>query len=160
MEPHELDAIKAPLQERRLSLNAKADKLRGELATLDDHLARIDGALAALSGMPPSQAPAKLTRERRKASAPAATKAQVIELLVQELTQRNCVHESELKADIERKLIESGHNRMGYAMRFKEALSESIFRMETDGVSLKRSPQSKVTSTPVIERKSLENAKA
>ena len=138
METKDFGTITVHLDEQHAVLAAKADSLRAELAIVEDHLARIEAAKAALSGAASPSAAARLTKkERKKAAAPSATKAQVINFMVKELSQSNVVQESKLKSRIEQVLIESGHSRMGYSLRFKEALSDSRFQKGLNGISLK-----------------------
>ena len=75
---------------------------------------------------------------KRKAFAPSPNKAQVVSLICDELSQRHLIQEEELRATIEKKLVDSGHSRMGYKLRFKEALAESQFVITTDGVQMRK----------------------
>ena len=150
METQALDAIKAPLEEQHAKLSAKADALRGELAKLDDLLTRIAAAKAALVGPKLISAAGGLTKkERRKAAAPSATKANVIALMKQELSQGKSIQISELKQRIERLLTETDYSRNGFSLRFKEACSDSTFQLGTNGISLKQ-PNSVTPSAAVL----------
>src|SRR5690606_30221805 len=123
METNALDAIQSQLQDQRTKLAAKADRYRDELQRLDEGLARIDAALAALSGaaLPPST-PKSPKKDRRRTLAPAASRTQVTALMLEELSQHPILPEEDLKARVEQTLVASGHTRMGYALRFKESL--------------------------------------
>ena len=135
MDTKSLDAIKDQLQEQQTKISAKADSLQAELAGLHDDRGRIEAALAALSGVAlPSMNGKK--REKKKVSAPSASKAQVVALMAEELSQHHAIEE-ELKARIEKKLVDTGHARLGYSLRFKEAVADSQFFKAPDGIRLK-----------------------
>lgn len=138
MDHKSLDTIKDQLQEQQTKLAVKADKLRAELAGLDDEQGRIDAALAALSGAALPSTQVKKKHEKRKAFAPSASKSQVVSLITEELLQHRLVQEEELKATIEKKLVDSGHSRIGYKLRFREALAESQFLKTTNGVQMSK----------------------
>lgn len=138
MDHKSLDTIKDQLQEQQTKIAVKADKLRTELAGLDDEQGRIDAALAALSGIALPAMQGKKKPEKRKAFAPSPSKCQVVSLISEELLHHHLVQEEELRATIEKKLVDSGHSRMGYKLRFKEALAESQFVTTTDGVQLRK----------------------
>ena len=138
MDTKNLDAIKDQLQEQQAKLTAKAAKLRAELSVVDEDLGRIEAALAILSGAPLPSADAKLTKkERKKASAPSASKADVIRFMQSILLERGAVAEGALKALVEAKAAEAGFTRMGLALRFKEALAEPQLVQTPAGVRLK-----------------------
>ncbi|MBA3483213.1 MAG: hypothetical protein H0T51_15500, partial [Pirellulales bacterium] len=93
-------------------------------------------AIAALSGIALPSMNGKKKLEKKKVSAPSASKAQVVALIAEELSQHDVILEEELKARIEKKLVDTGHTRMGYSLRFKEALAESQFVKAPDGIHL------------------------
>lgn len=139
MDAKSLEVISGQLQEQREKISARADKLRAELSGLDEDLSRVEAALSVLSGapLPATKAPGA-KKERKKAAAPSAKKAKVSELIAAVLSQTTSLDESELKALVEQKLVESGHNRNGYSLRFQEALSDTRFHKGPNGVSLKQ----------------------
>ena len=155
MQPQELDDIKVALEERHAKMLAKANALRCELTSLENELARIDAALAALAGTTQPTLTAKHgKKETRKSAAPSATKALVTDLILQVLSTNSVIQVQDLKSLVERKLIERGHNRNGYAMRFKEALTDPRLRMSDEVVSLTRnSPMSEASSTRPINNR-------
>lgn len=138
MDTKSLDIIKDQLQEQQAKITAKADKLRAELAGLDDEHGRIDAALAALSGNALPSINGKKKHEKRKALAPSASIVQVVSLIAEELLQQPVIQEEELRSRVEKKLVGSGHSRMGYKLRFKEALVDSQFQKTKDGVQLSK----------------------
>jgi hypothetical protein len=137
MDTKSFDAIKDQLLEQQAKLTVRADKLRAELAGLDDDRGRIDAALAALSGVDLPSANGKKKHEKRKTFAPSATKVQVVALIAEALSHHQVMQEEELRTDIEKKLVDSGHSRLGYKLRFREALSDSQFRKTTEGIQIK-----------------------
>lgn len=137
MDNKSLDAIKDQLQEQQAKIVAKTDNLLAELAGLEDDRGRIEAAMAALSGVTLPSMNGKKKHERKKVFAPSASKAQVVALIVEELSQHHAVKEEELKARIEKKLVDTGHTRMGYSLRFKEAVADSQFVKAPDGIRLK-----------------------
>lgn len=136
MDTKSLDAIKVQLQEQQAKITGKADSLRAELAGLDDGRRRIEAALAALAGVAPPSMNGKKKHDKKKVSAPSASKAQVVGLIAEELSEHHVVEEKELKARIEKKLVDTGHTRMGYSLRYKEALADSQFAKAPDGIRL------------------------
>lgn len=137
MDTRFLDALQSKLQEQRAVLAANADKIREELAAYDTQLGRMDAALAALSGSATPQAAAKVgKREKRRSVAQAATKAQVVSLIAEELALHKVIKEDELKTRIEQKLVATGRSRMGYSLRFKEAVTDSQFVHASDGIRI------------------------
>lgn len=141
MSTNNLDAVITQLEELRTSYVLRTQTLRSELSEDEKHLSHVEAALAALSGSPLSPPGTAATKkERKKAVAPSATKALVIELISQELTQADSLPESELKSRVEDKLVEAGHSRNGYSLRFKEAVADAKFHKNANGVSLNASP--------------------
>lgn len=138
METKSLDAIKAQLQEQQAKIAVRADKLRTEIAGLDDEQGRIDAALAALFGAASPSTNVKKKQEKRKAFAPSASKVQVVSMITEELSQHHLIQEDDLRASIEKKLVDSGHSRIGYKLRFREALAESQFIKTTNGVQMSK----------------------
>lgn len=136
MDTKSLDAIKDQLQDQQAKLVAAADKLRSELIELDDDRERIEAALAALSGVGLPAMNGKKKHEKKRASAPSASKAQVVALIAEELSKHHVIEEEELKACIEKKLVDTGYTRMGYSLRFKEAVADLQFFKAPDGIRL------------------------
>ena len=140
MESRSLEAIKEQLQKERDQLHAKAEKLRGELATLDSDLSRIAAAIAALDGLQPSLAAVKAgkpLKERKRLLNPAAGKRDVIEYVRAILESEGVVEQSALRSLVEAQLTKAGFTRMGFSLRFKEALADAQFVDTPAGVRLK-----------------------
>ncbi len=130
-----LDVIKERLKEQQAKIAVKADELRSALAELDDDQGRIDAALAALAGTALASSNGK-KQEKRKTLAPSATKVQVVSFIAEELKQQRLMQEEELRARVEKKLVNSGYSRMGYKLRFKEALADPQFLRTPGGIQL------------------------
>lgn len=140
MEANALETIKGQLQDHKNRTAAAAASLRIELADFDTELARVDAALAALSGTATASKSSKLPKKpacEPKVLAPAANKAQVIKLITAELNKHEVITEDMLRASIEQTLVDTGHSRMGFSLRFREALSDPRFVHGATGVSFK-----------------------
>lgn len=140
METQGFQVITNQLREQKDQLTAEANTLRSKLSVLEDHIARIEAAAAMLSGTTlPSSAVAKAAKkERKKSLAPSPTTVQVIALMENAISECSSISESELKTLVEEQLSQSGYSRSGFALRWKEALSDERFRTAPDGVSLGR----------------------
>lgn len=146
MATNNLNALAANLEEQQALLASQAESLRSELTGIEDGLARIKAALAALTGPRlPAQRETAPGKKRSKTGVPSVSKATVIELISQELTQTKSIEESNLKSRVEKLVIASGHNRSGFSLRFSEALSDARFQKHVNGISLK-SHGSRLTS--------------
>jgi len=144
-----LDDIVRQLGDQQAQTAAHATQLRHALTAAEQELARLTGALAALRGTSPaglSSGPAKKAPEKRKAAAPAASRSQVAELITATLGHRGVMQEEKLKIAVEKQLVAAGFSRMGYALRFKEAMADARFVSGDDGVTLRR--RSAVTASP------------
>lgn len=137
MQSKSLDAIKDQLKKERTQLDAQAGKLRSELAELDSDLEKVDAAIAALDGKEAPSAPKSAKPGKRKAKqGPAAGKADVIKFLRAVLEEEGVVEEPALKKLVEEQITQAGYTRMGFALRFKEALAEAEFVDSPGGVRL------------------------
>jgi hypothetical protein len=92
-------------------------------------LSRIAAAIAALEGSQPHALRAKPPKEkpRKKSSAPAAGKANVIRWMEQVLRQEQGMPSETLRSLVEDELTKAGFSRMGFSLRFKEALADPRF---------------------------------
>lgn len=137
MESKSLDLIKDQLKKERTQLDGKAQKLRTELSLVDSDLAKIDAAIAALDGkeVPLAAKSAKPGKKKTK-QGPAVGKADVIKFLRAILEKEGVVEEPTLKTLVEKQVTQAGFTRMGFALRFKEALAESEFVDSPGGVRL------------------------
>lgn len=143
MDSKALDTIKEQLQKERSQIETKADKLRAELSELEDDLIRISSAIAALEGteLPAAGGKAAKGKERKKISAPAAGKADVIEQVQKVLRKKGVVKDEELRSLVEEEITKAGFTRMGFSLRFKEALADSKFKQTPEGVCLSESKE-------------------
>ncbi|HMO84767.1 MAG TPA: hypothetical protein PKC18_07600, partial [Lacipirellulaceae bacterium] len=135
-----LDDIVRQLEDQQDQTAAHATQLRQALTAAEDELARLTRAIAALRGTPSAGAsglPAKKAPEKRKAVAPAASRSQVAELITATLGHRGVMQEEKLKIAVENQLVAAGFSRMGYALRFKEAMADARFDSGDDGVTLR-----------------------
>lgn len=141
MDTHSLEAVAQHLEKRQSAIVAKSNELRTMLATLDEEFARIQSAVAALRGTAIAAMPAKPPKkdgEKKLPTAPAVSRARVIELMAATLQQQGTIQKEELKATIEKLVVADGFSRMCYALRFKEALADARFVSVGDEVSLRR----------------------
>ncbi len=129
-----LAPIREKLKEESQDLQAKADSLRSSLSVIDENLQRINSALAALNGSSPKAAAATSTadKKQRKAAAPAASKSQVLEFIKNELSAGDPIPVEELRARLEKRLADEGYSKLGFALRFKEALADKSL-VDADG---------------------------
>lgn len=146
VESKSLDAIKEQLHQERRQIETQADKLRAELAGLDEDLARISSAIAALEGTEPATAISKAgkPKERKKMSTPSAGKADVIKCMQDILAKQGVVEAEALKGLVEQQITEAGFTRMGFSLRYKEALADARFVDTPAGVRLKNEKPSPV----------------
>ena len=119
------------------SWTARPKNSRSELSLVDSDLAKIDAAIAALDGkeVPLAAKPAKPGKKKAK-QGPAVGKADVIKFLRTILEKEGVVEEPTLKTLVEEQVTQAGFTRMGFALRFKEALAESEFVDSPGGVRL------------------------
>ncbi|WP_442483339.1 hypothetical protein [Aeoliella sp. SH292] len=136
-----LHDIAQQLENEKAKSATKANQLRTELTDMDDQIARLDGAISALRGtahVGTNGKTSKKTSDKRKVGAPAASRAQVADLMAATLQQKEAMQEEELKVSIEEQLVRAGFNRMGYSLRFKEALADARFVCGVQGIELSR----------------------
>ncbi len=120
----QVEAIVEELTREQARLRECLTALKTELAEIEAALARVNGALDALRG----KGKAKTTRR------PAASKQDVIELVETILGERQPLRRDALRQEVEQRVLASGKSRMGLALRFKEALSESQFVATPEGI--------------------------
>lgn len=139
MDSKALDAIKEQLQKERSQIESKAEKLQADLSGLQEDLVRISSAIAALEGTELHAAGGKAAKakERKKITAPSAGKADVIEHVQKILQKKGVVKSEELKALAEEEITKAGFTRMGFSLRFKEALGDAKFVETPEGMRLK-----------------------
>ena len=121
-----LTDVAQQLKGERDTLAIEIDSLKAGLAERQTELSRIDGALKALGEKP----------NGKKARKPAATKDEVIEAMLSVLDSGNTLAEEELRTQVEQRITEAGKSRMGFSLRFKEALQDSRFVGSTTGYCL------------------------
>ncbi len=138
MDSKALDAIKEQLQKERSQIESKAEKLQADLSGLQEDLVRISSAIAALEGTELHAAGGKAAKakERKKITAPSAGKADVIRLMEQILGKKQTVRIDALKSQVEEEITKAGFTRMGFSLRFKEAMADSKFKETSEGVRL------------------------
>jgi hypothetical protein len=145
-----LDDIVRHLENQRVQVAAKSAQLHDAVAAIEAELARLDGAIAALRGKPltgPSGMPTTAVSAKRKAAAPAASRDQVADLMTSTLRQHGMMLEEKLKVAVENQLVAAGFSRMGYALRFKEAMVDGRFASVDGGVTLRRTPAGAASPT-------------
>ena len=122
----QVEAIVEELTREQAKLRERLAALKCELAEIEAALARVNGALDALRGKDSGK------RMRR----PAASKQEVIELVEAVLSANQPLSRDSLMQEVEKRILSSGKSRMGLALRFKEALSESQFVVTPEGIQL------------------------
>ena len=126
MTESQVEKIVDELTREQTRLRESLTVLKRELARIEVALTRVNGALNALRGS------GKGKTMRR----PAANKLDVIELIEAVLREQQRLSRSDLKQVVEQRVIAGGKSRMGFALRFKEALSEPQFVETPEGVHL------------------------
>lgn len=137
MESSSLVSIKEHIEKERSALRARANKLEEELAAVELQLDSLSKAIAALNGEPAASIVKKPTAVRKKSDKPAAGKAQVATFLQSVLEESDVLDEATLREQVEAKLTEAGYSRMGFALRFKEALQQQRFVETSGGIRLR-----------------------
>lgn len=133
-----LDGIKDQLEQERSGIQATADKLSSDLAAINADLARINAAIAALNGQEPASSSGKSSPQRqRKQMSPSAGKAEVIKHIRGVLEKEGTLDHDTLSKRVEEEIVKAGFTRLGYSLRFKEALSTPEFITSQDGVRLR-----------------------
>lgn len=135
MESSSLASIKEQIEKERSSLRAQANRLEAELASVELQLGSLDKAFAALTGQ--EATPAKKPATKKRVDKPAAGKSQVATMLHSLLSDRGVLEETQLRQEVESQLSKDGFSRMGFALRFKEALQDPRFVDTPGGIRLK-----------------------
>ncbi|QDT37689.1 hypothetical protein [Stratiformator vulcanicus] len=122
------EKIEHALREELTPLDAEAEQLRARLHHIDEQRNRLNAALAALAGGGGS-------RPRKRPAKPAATKAEVIDIIAGLLREQPALPVDELQKQIKEKLTkELGRSLNGFALRFKEATADRRFQRSSDGL--------------------------
>lgn len=140
MDSEGLKAFVETLEAEKQALSTKADTLRTQLSGFDSAIKRIDAAIAALQG-DGSPAPPEKSLKAKKPSKKAPGKAKVSELIKSVLARNGVLPEAKLREDIEAELKSEGYSLLGFALRFKEAISDSQFVGSPQGYRLKDAKQ-------------------
>lgn len=113
------------LRAEELRLRDEVDDLRGQAKSRETQLKQIRAALAVLSEKPPRKA------AKQK---PAASKQEVLESMFDVLKTSGPLQEAELKSIIADRLLAAGKSRIGFALRFSEALGDKTLVRGNEGV--------------------------
>jgi hypothetical protein len=134
MESKNLTAIASELRKQHNLVHERASILRTELGVLEEEAARLNAALAALSGSTPKAVSNALKAKapRRTTQTPSAKKSDVISAMRRVLEREDVMEAGELKKQVETLVTEAGFNRFGFAMRWNEACHDPQFT-ETAG---------------------------
>jgi len=103
------------LQSEEASLTASLDKLRGLLTKTEGELARVQAAKKALQPK---------ANKRRTCGKKAPTREDVKGIITAVVSERGQLAPEELKSSVAKQLASSGFSKVGYALRFKEAVAE------------------------------------
>lgn len=137
MDAKNLAGITEQLEKERTALSTKADRLRTDLAGIESDLKRVSAAIAALTGhAEPTPSKKASSGTTKKSGKKAAGKADVIRMIHSVLSEDAVLEAAELKARIEKLLAKEGFSRLGFALRFKEAISDSQFVDTPGGIRL------------------------
>jgi len=126
--------LKQALRAEAAALQARAVELEGEIQLTQSALERITNAVASLEGKVIQQGVKAI--KRRKASTPAARRAEIISCIATLLQDNGVVDEADLIALTKDKLRQSGFSLLGFTLRFKEALAQESFRASSHGIQL------------------------
>jgi hypothetical protein len=138
METKALTTIKEQLQKEQALLQAKAEMLHEELASVEKDMLRITAAIAALDGgkILTARGKSRKAKEAQSVKSLAPSKADVIKNIRSVLEHNGVVEVEALKALVEERITRAGFTRMGLTLRFKEALRDSQFVDTPAGVRL------------------------
>lgn len=125
MTEKQVESIVDELTQEQTRLRERLAELKTELSKIEAALCRVTGALNALRGN-------SKTRTRK----PAVTKQEVVNLIHVVLRKKSPLQRDVLKKVIEQQIIANGKSRMGFALRFKEALAVANVRESNQELSL------------------------
>ncbi len=126
MTENQVESIVDELTREQTRLRDRLTVVKGELAKIEAALIRVNGALDALRG----------SGKRKTMRRPAATKQDVIKFTEAVLGEGKLFSRDKLKEEVEQRVLASGKSRMGFALRFKEALAEPQFVETPEGFHL------------------------
>lgn len=132
MDATRLSAITAQLETEHAQLLSKEESLRLELEDVQADRARVEQALAALTGKERKASVKPLANGRKKPDGQAPKKLDVLQAMVAVLKREGVLEREALKSHVETELLEKGFNRFGLAMRFNEACQDKLL-VETPG---------------------------
>jgi predicted nuclease with TOPRIM domain len=113
------------LQSEETRIQADLDDLRQRVKSGENQLKRIQKALSVLEEKP---------RQQSASKKPASTRREVIAAMVEILSTTGPVEEAKLKQLVANKIASQGKSRMGFALRFTEALHDKRFQRDEDGL--------------------------
>ncbi len=128
-------------------LQGEEGKLKEELAKVDKERQRIGGeikqiqqALGALG--------VKATGKAKRATKPSPTRDDVTAALAAVLGDKGVCHQEVLQEEVESRLTSQGKSRVGFKLRFDEALQDKRFVGSQEGYRLAQS----VSASPAMSR--------
>ena len=133
--------IKTQLRSEEANLQELVGRLQTELDSRAAELDRIQAALRELDGEKAKPAVKKTSRK------PAASKAQVRDVIVTLLEEHCVIEEKPLMKLVEKAVTSFGKSRMGLALRFKEVLAEERFVDSPAGYRLAEQTAAEPTSS-------------
>lgn len=116
-----LSDIKEQLRSEEADLLQLIERLNSELVSRKQEVGRIQAALRELEGEKKKQPAKKRVRK------PAASKAQVRDVVVTLLQEHGVIEDKALMKLVENAVTDFGKSRMGLALRLKEVLGEERF---------------------------------
>lgn len=123
-----LETIKESLSYERTTREAEIAEILADLETKKAELQGVISALAALTGEPLAIRNGN-GHKRVRPSKPSANKEDISKLIASVVRDEEALGDEGLKERVEEKLVAAGFNRLGFALRFKEALAEAKIHM-------------------------------
>jgi len=128
-------SIESQLVAARDSLQDDVDRAYAQADELNNELVRVDRALCCLRGEAPSKK--KSVSKKRQSVAntkPAAKTSDVVSVIVQQLKATHVADQSELKKIVQKQLVDQGFSRLGFSLRFQQAITSAEVSKAIAGV--------------------------
>lgn len=132
---NKIESVLAALQQEEAQLQEQLKGVDSKVALLKTNLKRVQGAICELQGKPVKRKP-KVKSAKGASRLPAATKAEVVEAITTIISDNGPVVEDDLKDLAEDRITRDGKSRMGFALRFKEALADNRLVKTARGIGL------------------------
>jgi len=127
---NEFSKIVSELRNQESQLDSQVEKLKSQVNQAESRLQQIRQAVQLLEG---ETRPLK-QNTRTKHTRPSATKQDVIRAISECLKSTPTIPLEQLRKLAEQKIGEQGKTRMGFKLRFKEALKDPRFQFPQDDI--------------------------